>query len=401
MLFTIFRVCIIVLLLIGLLKIKKTRLRHLPARRTRISRRYGEHTLWAERLVSALADMLIIAAAKQQESSAAAAGADRSAPSPVRDARSPLLPPRARQDREGWGPLLRPLIQQIEDRVNAALEDSGVTVWSDFQVHSLGTRPPALKAVHIVTSGGGGAGAGAAAGTSAGAGAGVGVGVGADSVVGEAEPAAEPPGPSPGENPGGPPLPPSVMELEAEVEYSGGASASLRADIALARGRQLPVHIHVGDIRYVRVHVRVLFSLHYEEATMESPRKPFLLATVWLESDPAFELKLSTSITRLHIRDCFLVPVLAKFFILRFIRSRMRRRRQGPQPPAAEGGAAGAAGAAGSKEGGLTVRIPLPEDVVDGGEPWFFFPRGGADNTSESPAASTRLSMQSWPRRRL
>lgn len=63
---TLVRVVCIVCVLTGLLAIKKTRLRHVPARRTRVPRRYGETAVWLERLCNAMLDMFHTAMQAQQ-----------------------------------------------------------------------------------------------------------------------------------------------------------------------------------------------------------------------------------------------------------------------------------------------------------------------------------------------
>lgn len=555
---TVVRVGIFVCLGIGLLRVSKTRMRHVPTRRTRIPRHQGETTLWLERLVNAVIDLLhhehTTTSGKGTGVSSSLSSSQPSPPSnstTVEEANG--KGPAARRDGaptgdsfdkgfdedddddEGAdGAARRPqFLLDLEERVNAILEDSGIAVWADFRIRAIGTRPPKVKAIHIIhagmtptrpaTSGGaaaaagtttaasgsgggaagnapsgadGPAGSGTATASSSGGGpapsstttatngggggsplfthlqtqgsgesnggapAGLATGasdghyqhrpsnsMGGDDVTtttaaapgasfdafsggrspslhasGETPAQPSPPlsgtdsgrvgglltrgGTSPGttttaattppntaaggaatsptahqgrvpsfadgsSSSGGAPASTSAaaasnlttMEFEAEVEYSGSLDVSLRADLSFLRGRQLPVQVRVDKIKYLRAHIRGTASLHYETATMDAPSRPFALLNLWVESDPAFDITLRTSVTRMRIRDFFLIPVLVKILLLRMIRAKLKRSSGGP---------------------GISLRVPLPADIVDGGELWgtpsAYGPDGGPAN---------------------
>ncbi|KAG5506429.1 hypothetical protein JKF63_05932 [Porcisia hertigi] len=202
----------------------------------------------------------------------------------------------------------------------------------------------------------------------------------------------------------------SVLEAEVELEYSGNFSVSLNADIPIARGRYLQVYVSLSDVRVFAAHVRVRLSLEYEPATVESPHpQPYLSGTLWLLSDPMFDAAFRSTLTQYRIRDCFMLPMLVKFFFLRFVRTKLRpssqpassrpsaghRRRAGAGASGNIGSATrGTASATGATNGGggttdrlegmcdnapcdtsntsgLSFRVPLPADVVDGGEQWW------------------------------
>ncbi|KPI88790.1 hypothetical protein ABL78_2105 [Leptomonas seymouri] len=211
----------------------------------------------------------------------------------------------------------------------------------------------------------------------------------------------------------------SVLEAELEVEYSGNFSVSLNADIPIVRGRYLEVYASISDVRMFAAHMRLRLSLEYEPATVESPQpQPYLLGTLWLVSDPVFDVAFHSSLTQYRIRDFFLVPKLVKYFLLRFLRNKLRptsspsnaavarhagarRRRQGV---AAAGGAqsshsqgaseeaAAEADRASSDTSGISFRLQLPADVVDGGEQWWS--SMAHDTMSERPAPFLRTYYQ-------
>ncbi|GET88125.1 hypothetical protein, conserved [Leishmania tarentolae] len=203
----------------------------------------------------------------------------------------------------------------------------------------------------------------------------------------------------------------SVLDAEVEVEYSGNFSVSLNADLPIARGRYLQVYVSLSDVRMLAAHVRLRLSLEYEPATVESPQpQPYLSGKLWLLSDPMFDAAFHSTLTQYRIRDFFMVPVLVKFFLLRFVRTKLRpfsqtgtstrspgshRRRAGAGASGKMGNAASgvapgtgvnqsASGSSGmsddvnedaqnsaSDASGLSFRVPLPADVVDGGEHWW------------------------------
>ncbi|CCW67198.1 unnamed protein product [Phytomonas sp. Hart1] len=161
---------------------------------------------------------------------------------------------------------------------------------------------------------------------------------------------------------------PTSIEVELEVEYSGGLEVSLQADLSFMRGRHLPVHVSVCNIRNLRAHMRVLLNLKFASSTMEFPGKPFIEATIWLESDPSFDMTMHTTLTPLGIKDFFLFPLITKFFLLRFFRSKMQRSR-GP---------------------GVTVKVPLPSDIVDNGvERWCDDSNSGSNPNADSRSYDT------------
>ncbi|KAK7202172.1 hypothetical protein NESM_000286900 [Novymonas esmeraldas] len=230
----------------------------------------------------------------------------------------------------------------------------------------------------------------------------------------------------------------SVLEAEAEVEYSGNFSVSLTADLPIARGRYLQVYVSVSDVRMLAAHVRLRLALDYEPATVESPQpQPYLSGTLWLLSDPTFDAAFHSTLTHYRVHDFFLVPKLVKLFLLRFIRTRLRpstpatvassaRHAANQRRRAAAGGsgggvsassttaAAAAAAAAASSSGsgavsggggavdganadaqraasdasGLSFRVKLPADVVDGGEQWWSLL--ARDSMSEQPVPVPR-----------
>ncbi|KAL7698621.1 hypothetical protein NQL31_003963 [Lotmaria passim] len=226
----------------------------------------------------------------------------------------------------------------------------------------------------------------------------------------------------------------SVLEAEVEVEYSGNFSVSLNADVPVLRGRYLQVYAAISDVRIFAAHVRLRLALEYEPATVESPQpQPYLLGTLWLVSDPVFDVAFHSSLTQYRIRDFFLIPKLLKVFLLRFVRTKLRptsspssssasataasrhanarRRRQSNNANAAGGGGAGGGGGVNAQGGGvgpgtsadaaaadsdraqcdasgLSFRIQLPADVVDGGEQWWS--AMARDTMSERPAPFLR-----------
>ncbi|KAG5502615.1 hypothetical protein JIQ42_05684 [Leishmania sp. Namibia] len=219
----------------------------------------------------------------------------------------------------------------------------------------------------------------------------------------------------------------SVLDAEIEVEYSGNFSVSLNADLPIARGRYLQVYVSLSDVRMLAAHVRLRLSLEYEPATVESPQpQPYLRGTLWLLSDPMFDAAFHTTLTQYRIRDFFVVAKLVKFFLLRFVRTKLRpssqtaassrpsgshRRRAGAGVSGNVGtapcGAAlgtGAKKSTGSSTGvpdgvsedaqcdppdasGLSFRVQLPASVVDGGEQWWS--SSMRDSMSEQPAPFT------------
>nr|CAJ2472454.1 unnamed protein product [Leishmania braziliensis] len=218
----------------------------------------------------------------------------------------------------------------------------------------------------------------------------------------------------------------SVLDAEVEVEYSGNFSVSLNTDLPIARGRYLQVYVSLSDVRMLAAHVRLRLSLEYEPATVESPQpQPYLSGRLWLLSDPMFDAAFHSTLTQYHIRDFFMVPMLVKFFLLRFVRTKLRpssqtvtssfslgshRRRAGAgvnDSGAAAGGSASGTGGkkngsgstgmlddlkddaqgGASEESGLSFRVQLPADVVDGGEQcWSSMAR---DSMSEQPVPFT------------
>lgn len=219
----------------------------------------------------------------------------------------------------------------------------------------------------------------------------------------------------------------SVLDAEVEVEYSGNFSVSLNADLPIARGRYLQVYVSLSDVRMLAAHVRLRLSLEYEPATVESPQpQPYLSGTLWLLSDPMFDAAFHSTLTQYRIHDFFMVPMLVKFFLLRVLRTKLRpssqavtssrspgshRRRAGAGASgnigAASGGAASGTGGKQSASGstgmpddvdedarhgasdasGLSFRVQLPADVVDGGEHWWSSVARGS--MSEQPVPFT------------
>ncbi|ESL11033.1 hypothetical protein TRSC58_01226 [Trypanosoma rangeli SC58] len=389
-LFALLRITGFVLFFLALLRVKTTRLRHLPSRRTRVSRHHGETCVWMERLTNAVLDLFYAALreeekaadekAQQGRNPAAAFGA---AGARLRDQENSAYG----EDGSGVKGAPRRLLGILEERLEAALEDRGIAANATCTVHSVGHRPPSVRAIRVTNltgmesnanipaappvgvasvSGGNPSLAAAISGTAGGTGVANTAGVASGGVnnpvtqkVRRHPPmlASHVPGPDDkGELWGGESfeetlsgsiagLSESVVELEAEIEYAGGADVSLHVDICLARGRLLPVSIRVNDIKYIKAHLRVCAKLQYERATMDSRRKPYLQCTLWLESEPAFLLKMSTLFTRYQIHNFFLLPLIAKFLLLRFVRHQMMR----------------------PNGTGVTFNVPLPESIVDGG----------------------------------
>ncbi|RNF25607.1 uncharacterized protein Tco025E_02103 [Trypanosoma conorhini] len=387
-LLAIVRITGFVLFFLALLRVKKTRLRHLPSRRTRVSRHHGETCVWMERLANAVLDLFY--AALREEGKAAGA-TEQQGRQPA--AANALFRGEASGAYSGDGSGVkgapRRLLETLEERLEAMLEDRGIAANAACRVHSIGHRPPSVRAIRVtnltemeyntsipaaaaaaagVASAAasnpplaaaisGKAGATGAANTAGAAAGGVSSqapqkGKRRPSLLGTHASGAEEKGEIWGADSYEETLngsiagfPASVVELEAEVEYAGGADVSLQADICLARGRLLPVSIRVNEVKFIKAHVRVCAKLQYERATMDSRRKPYLQCTLWLESEPAFSLKMSTLFTRYRIQNFFAVPLIVKFLLLRFVRHRMMR------PNGA----------------GVTVNVPLPENIVDGG----------------------------------
>lgn len=190
-------------------------------------------------------------------------------------------------------------------------------------------------------------------------------------------------------------------ELEAEVEYSGSLDVALQAELSLVRGRSLPLSVRLCEVRHMRAHIHAVVTVGYSRApvthasatrvrlhTTATPSwssvlrassvsagergmdyetgrdgmsydaavreggngggggwstagPPVLHAHLWLESDPVFDMSLRTTLTRLAIHDFFLIPIVVKFVLLRWIRRHLRRR----------GGV-----------GGVEVVVPLPPE---------------------------------------
>ncbi|ORC89024.1 uncharacterized protein TM35_000142350 [Trypanosoma theileri] len=488
-----------VVLLIALLCVKKTRLRHLPSRRTRVSRHHGETCVWLERLTSAILDMLHDAIQQQQQQQqekqqegeegddvdiedtqqclrgCTFSSLDSMGTTPIRgnvmsgssttttnnnnnnnnnnnsknksknvvnnNSMNSSNTNGFSCEENGLGSMGMPsrFLEMFEERVEAILEDRGIAASAKCKVHSIGEKPPTIRSIRITnltgtgsstnipaagsagvstTVGGGTSGSGVGVGNSA-AGGNMGVvgvnnnnnnnsnnnnataaslkgktrlppgnvyistGIG-NSVSGSSAAAVGVVGGVSAsvddvmemwrsdsfaeDSVGGAALLASAVELEAEVEYAGGVDVSLDADLCLARGRRLPVSIRVSDVKYMKAHVRVCAKLQYERATMDSQRRPYLQCTLWLESEPTFSLQLTTFISRYRICNFFAVPLVIKFLLLRFLRHRLLR----------------PAGA------GLTVNIPLPENVVDGGmQSWCAAVNDAATTVAGSVSAHT------------
>ncbi|CCD16891.1 unnamed protein product [Trypanosoma congolense IL3000] len=403
LLFVLLRIMCFVLLFAVLLRVKKTRVRYLPSRRTRVSRHHGETCAWLERLVSAVLDMFYCAAREGNESTEQA-----SLPSDDFASRSASkeMGGRGASDTRVRSDSWR-LLEMFEGRVVAFLEDRGIAAQALFQIHSIGDKPPIIRTIRVINRTGlESAPLTSATLAAAGPSAGVGVPVTGDKNMGTAAaptnaslPGVSAP-PVAASGGGGvarpflssraklrslqqvfhsgsegvekwrndlyaeegaaasakgsasapPSVPAAAIELEAEVEYAGGIDVRLAADICLARGRRLPVFVRVSDVEYIRAHVRLHATLKHEDATMDSQRKPYLQCTLWLESEPAFSFQMSTSLSRYKIHDFFALPMIAKFLFLRFVGYRM------VYPHGA----------------GVSFNIPLPEHVVDGGAyKWF------------------------------
>ncbi|CAJ16085.1 transmembrane protein, conserved [Trypanosoma equiperdum] len=398
------RVIGFVLFFTALLRVKKTRVRHLPSRRTRVSRHQGETCIWLERLTSAVFDIFYSAMREGNEPDTR----EQRGQSQNNSCEGDFAANSARREDKscggggGVGGDAWRFVRLIEEHVEALLEDRGIAACATFNIHSLGDKPPIIRAIRVINrtgmesvppgsaapaTGSGSPGSGdkdtatpstvvvppalnANTSTSINA---TGVkpvvshktklrpsqltlyptGDGTEKWHNEMHPdeavAAAPSAANPILS-CLPPLPATAIELEAEVEYAGDIDVRLQADICLARGRRLPVFIRVSDVEYIKAHVRLHATLKHENATMDTQRKPYLQCTLWLESEPTFSFKMSTVFSFHGIRDFFAVPVVAKFLFLRLVNYRMLYPR----------------GA------GLSFNIPLPEDVVDGGVyPWF------------------------------
>ncbi|KAG8347553.1 transmembrane protein conserved [Trypanosoma vivax] len=421
------RIIVFVLIFAALLRVKKTRVRHLPSRRTRVSRHHGETCVWLERLTSAVLDMFHCAlqedAPATEESNVPLKG------HPISHGFSLFFREYDGSERGSESSGMRPLLRLFEDRVKAFLEDRGIATYASFTVNSVGRKPPIVRAIRVtnltetemvsdasavgtattsLSDLGAGVGVGNssfAAVTSAATGVttpactgGVGEGVGVAELVAPQmikHRTSKPPprlqdesgdkwrnetytddvgmsGVKTGKaKPSSmPPCPLTAIELEAEVEYAGGLDMHLQADVCLARGRRLPVFIRVSDIEYVKAHVRVRATLERELATMDSRRRPYLKCILWLESEPAFSFKMSTFLSRYRIQDFFAVPVVLKMLFLRFINHRIL------YPHGA----------------GVSFDIPLPGDVVDGGiQPWWV---AGGDLTTGCGASVRSFATQ-------
>lgn len=544
MLAEILRIAVLVLFFIGLLNIKKRRLRHIPTRRTRIPRQYAESTLWLERLTDAAMEMIRTALAEHEKSASGiktdAGTSEGQHQSSNHSAAAAATRQVEERQQPGFAPsFLHQLREQVEERINALLEDRGIAAWADFRILAMGDTAPLVKALHIKQAAtgphhmaatpngaaaaasargraGGAAGKAAAsstgsvslsppltaAATAAGPTAGSTAGVLSAAVTTSSQAApgsplhalstqcfpaaaagtvstAAPPrvvkantinsssaansssnggihggaGASTGGHPsssvmrtgeveetylldgmrlppgslpsataaaaggggaatatlgssgpdhsythtpshhggtaastdsspfhgdGGPSL--GSIDVEAELEYSGNVEMSLNADIAFLRGRHLPVYVRLGEVRYLRVHLRVRLSVEWESATVDTPAQPYLRVALTMESDPAFDLQMRTCLTQYDIRDFFLVPIFAKYFLLRFVRSRLRPTSSDP-----------------TSAGGFSFRLPLPEDIVDGGEQRWS--AGFGENQSEAPVPWPRQSAASSVRR--
>ncbi|KAH9601184.1 hypothetical protein LSM04_005989 [Trypanosoma melophagium] len=487
-----------IVLIIALLCVKKTRLRHLPSRRTRVSRHHGETCVWLERLTSAIIEMLHSAIQEQQQDGDdvdvddiqqclrgyAFSSLDSVGAPPIRGSRvsgsctnnsignnttnnsTNTTKDRTKSvagnsmanntssfcsEEDGISSMGIPsrLLKVFEERVEAILEDRGIAASAKCKVHSIGQKPPTIRSIRItnltgtgsattiptsgtavvsaaVGSGSSSVGIALAGGVPVGSsvpGGNVGVvgvnnnnttnnnnntlashkgksrhpqsnlyaaaagGVGTNSINISSSGAGNSGGGVPtaasmddvmdmwrsdsfvDESVGGAPPPiASAVELEAEVEYAGGVDVSLDADLCLARGRRLPVSVRVSDIKYIKAHVRVCATLQYERATMDNQRRPYLQCTLWLESEPTFSLKLTSFISRYRICNFFAVPLVIKFLLLRFLRHRLLR-------PAGVG---------------VSVNIPLPENVVDGGtQSWGAAVNDAATTVAGSMSATT------------
>lgn len=167
MLATIVHVLLFAAGLIGLLAIKQHRLRHIPTRRTHIPRRQAESTLWLQRFVNALLDMLHGALAEQQAREAAASAGHSSStslPSAPGLAPAPLVTEAAcdKDDADSVSsaevvsdlPFLNSLKAQLEEHISALLEDKGITSFADFRIKDWGGKPPVVKAVWLSHGGG-------------------------------------------------------------------------------------------------------------------------------------------------------------------------------------------------------------------------------------------------------
>jgi hypothetical protein len=160
------------------------------------------------------------------------------------------------------------------------------------------------------------------------------------------------------------------LDLEFVMEYSGGASASLDADVPIVRGRQLQVSVGVSELT-IRAHCKM--SVRLCENTVggggaatspsgpsSSPAAPPLgqspipsvgstspqtsqqqqqqqqsgtsdgeafVAEVFLQalSEPAFSFELRTTASKFGIHNFFGFSVVVKYLLLKWIRTKLMR----------------------------------------------------------------------------
>lgn len=250
----------------------------------------------------------------------------------------------------------------VQERVKAVLEDRGFATHAEFTVRSLGSRPPVVTALRaqslpasqsgVVPASGHGSGGGLttspmlshASGSNS-AGAGGAATSGSDTAS----------APCSGAITVG-----SELHLEMEVEYNGGASFCLSADVPVVRGRQLPLRITVSDIAF-RVHLKAVVKLmepssgtaintgnnmHSVSAAGSvdnitniisnpsgsgaaggggSDALPFVWIALQAVSEPDFSFVLDTSFTKYDITNFFGFAVLIKYLILRLVRKHLMR----------------------------------------------------------------------------
>ncbi|CUG41750.1 transmembrane protein, putative [Bodo saltans] len=373
---TLFHVALFLLAFMLLFTVRKVGVRHHPTRLTSIPREQSESCQWLQHLFDGVFDMFTTVFAVEY-------------------------------------------IADIERKVGALLEDKGLATRAQLKIHSVGTAPPHLVAIRgalLPSSRGGQQHHSSTTHSLSTEGVTSPIDQGNKSAASISKPTAvDSDLSSPDIGPSQPPVAvpfsmsssPSALlasslhrlrhetllqttplvgplELEFMCEYSGGASATLDADIPIIRGRQLQVSVGIAELT-LRTHCKLVVRLRSDEGNGEAgpasnispandtkvaPNSPStngvspaisalehplgsatppppqpsssssngrLIADVVVHalSEPAFSFELRTTASQYGIHNFFGFAIAVKYFILRWVRLKLMSglRFEVPLPP--------------------------------------------------------------------
>jgi hypothetical protein len=365
---TLFHVLLFLLAFMILFAVRKVRVRHHPTRVTTIPREHSESCLWMQHLFDGVFDMFTAAFAAEYtadlERKVSALLEDRgfatraqlkihsvgTAPPHVVAMRATLVPAARAQHSSNQNNPLDGITSPLDQSSNSAPKPHTAGVDSDLSSPDIGpsqpptTMPPAISSTSPSTL----------------------LATSIHRLRHDAQhQASQPIGP---------------LELEFVCEYSGGASATLDADIPIIRGRQLKVSVSVSELT-VRAHCKLIVRLRYggggsgetnSSAGIGSPASTIdgplaagggsspltnamaatvtplsaldhsmgmtspgpqpqtaptgrLMADVVVQafSEPAFSFELKTTASQYGIHNFFGFAMAVKFLILRWVRSKL------------------------------------------------------------------------------